>query len=148
MTSPQRKFRRERAINRYLLNPLVRALDKAGIRMSVMTEIETTGRKTGRPRRVPVAAAFDAEGAWLISQHGTHSGWGANITTDPRVRLKVNGQWRAGSAAFMPDDDVVARARTFATTPLLAALNAAIFRATQTTPMSVRVTFTTTDSRS
>jgi deazaflavin-dependent oxidoreductase (nitroreductase family) len=136
------KFRLERAVGRYLANPAVRALDRIGIRTSAMTEIETTGRRTGQPRRVPVAAAFDADGAWLISQHGTRSGWGANITANPQVRLRHGGRWRAGTAELVPGDDVTARARTFAPNPALGTLSAATFRTLQTTPVSVRVSFT------
>lgn len=137
-----RKFRVERAVGRYLANPTVRALGRIGVRVSMVTEIETIGRKTERPRRVPVAAVFDPDGAWLISQHGTRSGWGANITANAQVRLRHGNQWRTGTAVHVPDDDVAARARTFAPNRVLGALSAATFRALQTTPISVRVTFT------
>ena len=137
-----RKFKVERAIGRYVANPTVRALDRIGIKTSLATDLETTGRKTGQTRRVPVAASFDETGAWVISQHGTRSGWGSNIGSDPKVRLRQGNRWRSGTAEFVRDDDVVARSRTFASNPVFGALTGATFRALQSTPISVRITFT------
>ena len=117
-------------------------LNRIGIGTTLATELETIGRRTGRLRRVPVAAAFDDTGAWLISQHGTRSGWTANITADPHVRIREGERWRTGTAQLVPDDDVDARARTFASHPAFAALTAATFRALQSAPISVRITFT------
>jgi deazaflavin-dependent oxidoreductase (nitroreductase family) len=131
-----RKFRRERAIGRYLLNPAVKGLSMLGLRTAMATELETTGRKTGQARRVPVSAQFDDDGAWLISQHGTRSGWGRNIVDNPNVRVRQGHQWRAGVATLRPDDDVVARGRKFGR------LGAKMVKALETTPVSVRVDFT------
>lgn len=78
----------------------------------------------------------------MISQHGSRSGWGANITANPQVRIRQGSQWRSGLARFQPDDDVTARARTFASRPAFAGLAVATFRALASTPVSVRITFT------
>ena len=131
-----RKFRRERAIGRYLLNPTVKGLSKLGVRTAMATELETTGRKTGQARRVPVSVQFDHDGAWLISQHGTRSGWGRNIVDNPNVRVRQGNQWRAGVATLRPDDDVVTRGRKFGR------LGAKMVKALETTPVSVRIDFT------
>jgi deazaflavin-dependent oxidoreductase (nitroreductase family) len=131
-----RKFRRERAIGRYLLNPAVKALGALGVRTTMATELETIGRKTGQARRVPVSAQFDDDGAWVICQHGTRSGWGRNITDNPNVRMRQGNQWRTGVATLRPDDDVVARARKFGR------LAARMVKALETTPVSVRIDFT------
>jgi deazaflavin-dependent oxidoreductase (nitroreductase family) len=140
MTSTQqnktlRKFRRERALGRYVFNPAVKALRTLGVRTAMATELETIGRKTGQARRVPVSAQFDDNGAWLISQHGTRSGWGRNIADNPKIRLRQGKQWRAGVATFRPDDDVVARGRKFGR------LGAKMVKALETTPVSVRIEF-------
>jgi deazaflavin-dependent oxidoreductase (nitroreductase family) len=140
MTSTQqdktlRKFRRERTLGRYLFNPAVKALRTLGIRTAMATELETIGRKTGQARRVPVSAQFDNDGAWLISQHGTRSGWGRNIADNPNIRLRQGNQWRAGVATFRPDDDVVARGRKFGR------LGSKMVKALETTPVSVRIEF-------
>lgn len=131
-----RKFRRERAIGRYLLNPAVKVLTRLGMRTALATELETVGRRTGQLRRVPVAVLFDDRGGWVICQHGTRSGWGNNITANPHVRLRQGNRWHTGVANFRPDDDVAARGRKFGR------LNARIAKALETTPISVRIDFT------
>ena len=131
-----RKFRRERAFGRYVLNPVVKAMSKLGLRTALATELETIGRKTGQARRVPVSAQFDDNGAWLISQHGTRSGWGRNIVDNPNIRVRQGNQWRKGVAALRPDDDVVARGRKFGR------VGATVVKALETTPVSVRIDFT------
>ncbi|MGB2948959.1 MAG: nitroreductase family deazaflavin-dependent oxidoreductase [Rhodococcus sp. (in: high G+C Gram-positive bacteria)] len=136
-----RKFQVERVVGKYVANPLVRGLTGAGVQVKLMTDIETVGRKSGLTRRVPVSAKFDETGAWIISQHGTRSGWGANITADPRVRLRVGDRWRSGIAEFVHGDDVAIRARSFANNAVLGRLVGATFAALATTPVSVRVTF-------
>ncbi|CAM3825191.1 nitroreductase family deazaflavin-dependent oxidoreductase [Smaragdicoccus niigatensis] len=136
------KFTLERAVGRYVANPLVKALGKVGIQTTFATDLETTGRKTGLARRVPVSASFDETGAWVISQHGTRSGWGSNVTSNPAVRIRQGSQWRTGTAEFVYDDDVAQRARSFAPNPAFGALALATFRAMQTKPISVRITFT------
>jgi deazaflavin-dependent oxidoreductase (nitroreductase family) len=130
-----RKFRRERAVGR-LLNPAVKGLSKIGLRTALATELETVGRKTGQVRRVPVSAQFDNDGAWIISQHGTRSGWGRNIVDNPNIRLRQGSKWRAGVAKFRTDDDVVARGRKFGS------VGAKVVKALETTPVSVRIDFT------
>jgi deazaflavin-dependent oxidoreductase (nitroreductase family) len=118
-----------------VFNPAVKALRTLGVRTAMATELETIGRKTGQARRVPVSAQFDDNGAWLISQHGTRSGWGSNIGGNPNIRLRQGNQWRAGVATFRPDDNVVARGRKFGR------LGAKMVKALETTPVSVRVEF-------
>ena len=130
-----RKFRRERAVGR-LLNPAVKGLSRIGMRTALATELETVGRKTGQVRRVPVSAQFDNGGAWIISQHGTRSGWGRNIVDNPNILLRQGSKWRAGVAKFRPDDDVVARGRKFGR------VGAKVVKALETTPVSVRIDFT------
>jgi deazaflavin-dependent oxidoreductase (nitroreductase family) len=72
--------------------------------------LETTGRRTGLPRRVPLARGPVEHGvAWLIAVHGVHASFAANIGADPRVRLKMNGRWRAGTAALAPLDHAALR---------------------------------------
>ena len=137
-----RKFRFERAVGRYVANPVVGFAQRLGIRTTFATELETTGRKSGELRTVPVAAAFDATGAWVISQHGTRSGWAYNIAAQPTVRIRQGENWRTGTAVFVTDDDPRLRARTFAAHPLFAPLVAAGFAALASDPVSVRITFT------
>ncbi|BBZ40629.1 hypothetical protein MCNS_36920 [Mycobacterium conspicuum] len=131
-----RKFQRERAMGRYLLNPAVKALGRLGLRTALAAELETIGRKSGQPRRVPVAAQFDDRGAWVICQHGTRSGWGRNIAANPNVRIRQGNRWRSGVAEFRPDDDLVARGRKFGR------IAAKVVKSLETAPVSVRIDFT------
>ena len=138
----RRKYRWERLVGRYVANPAVALLGRLGIRTTFATELQTVGRKTGQRRSVPVSARFDDTGAWLISQHGRRSGWALNVATNPNVSVRQGNRWRSGVARFVPDDDPVARARSFATSPLLGPAVAATFRALQSDPISVRIDFT------
>jgi deazaflavin-dependent oxidoreductase (nitroreductase family) len=142
MASGLRKFKFERRVGRTVLNPMVAALDRRGIRSALVVELETTGRKSGAPRRVPLTGSADTGGVWVISQHGHRAGWAHNIGADPRVRVRVDGKWRNGIAAFQPDDDIRARARSFARGKVSAAATAFAMRAMESDPISVRITYT------
>lgn len=137
-----RKFKFERQMGRMFMNPVVAALDRVGIRSSLVVELETTGRKSGEPRRVPLTGRADETGVWVISQHGRRAGWAHNISADPRVRVRMNNQWRSGTAAFVPDDDVRARARSFGGTGKLSqSATALTMRAMESDPISVHIAF-------
>ncbi|HEX9177226.1 MAG TPA: nitroreductase/quinone reductase family protein [Mycobacterium sp.] len=137
-----RKFKFERQVGRAVVNPLVAALDRRGIRSKLVVELETTGRKSGEPRHVPLTGSADEGGVWVISQHGHRAGWAHNISADPRVRVRVNGRWRTGTAAFRPDDDVRARARSFGSGKVSGTAAALAMRAMESDPISVRITYT------
>ena len=109
-----------------VFNPLARAL--AGI-APWWVVLETKGRRTGKPRRVPLARGpLDGQTAWIIAVHGTHASFAQNIAANPRVRLKLRGRWHEGVAALAPLDPTMlerfngyARAgpRTFGIVPKL-----------------------------
>ena len=88
-----------------VLNPLARPL--AGF-APWWVLVETTGNKTGRLRRTPLAAGPVVDGAMLvIAVHGRHSGWVRNLEAHPRVRVRHRGHWRiatAVTAVLTPDD--------------------------------------------
>jgi deazaflavin-dependent oxidoreductase (nitroreductase family) len=136
-----RKFKFERRVGR-VVNPLVAKLERFGLRSSLMVELETTGAKSGLPRRVPLTGSADEHGVWVISQHGHRAGWAHNIAANPEVRVRVDDQWRTGTAIFEHDDDIVARARSFADGKLGSSATALAMRALQSDPISVRITFT------
>ena len=88
-----------------LLNPvMVRALE-AGLVPRGWALLETTGRSSGRPRRVPVGDGLRGERFWIVAEHGRHADYVRNIERDPRVRVKVRGRWRTGTAHVLPDED-------------------------------------------
>jgi deazaflavin-dependent oxidoreductase (nitroreductase family) len=135
----RRKFQFERQLGRTLMNPVVAALDRIGIRTKLVVELETIGRKSGEPRRVPLIGGFDGDDLWVICQHGRRAGWAYNIDANPRVRVRVNNEWRSGTAYFEPDDDVRARARSFGDSKLGQSATALTMRAMESDPISVRI---------
>ncbi len=137
-----RKFKFERWVGRVVMNPLVSALGRIGIHPPLTVELETVGRKSGEPRRVPLNGRPDADGLWVISQHGRRAGWAYNVTANPRVRVRIKDLWRSGTATFEPGDDVVARARAIGGGGKIGgSAMAAGMRALQSDPISVRITF-------
>src|SRR4051812_15028542 len=103
----RRKFRFERRVGRVVMNPMVGALARIGIHPPLTIELETVGRKSGEPRRVPLNGRVEGRELWVISQHGRRAGWAYNVTANPRVRVRLKDQWRSGTAIFEPTDDVV-----------------------------------------
>jgi deazaflavin-dependent oxidoreductase (nitroreductase family) len=90
-----------------VVNPLTRPL--AGI-MPWWVILETTGRRSGRARRVPLARGpVEGSTAWLISVHGSHAAFARNLAANPNVRLKLRGRWRAGVAEVVAVDGAVLR---------------------------------------
>lgn len=46
-----------------------------------MTMLETTGRKSGKPRRTAVGGRVMDNQFWMVSEHGEHSDYVRNIMT-------------------------------------------------------------------
>jgi deazaflavin-dependent oxidoreductase (nitroreductase family) len=88
-----------------LFNPLVKAATNAGLTVPGIAILETTGRKSGRPRRTPVGRSLDGDTCWIVAEHGRNAGYVRNIQADPSVRIKIGRRWRTGTAHVMPDDD-------------------------------------------
>ncbi|MBW3547295.1 MAG: nitroreductase family deazaflavin-dependent oxidoreductase [Actinobacteria bacterium] len=97
-----------RASQKYLVNPSTRVLARRGL-LGDYVLLETIGRKTGQRRETPVGMKIKGDEAWMVSEHGRHSGYVKNIEANPRVRVKTGGEWRQGSAHLLDDDDPVAR---------------------------------------
>jgi deazaflavin-dependent oxidoreductase (nitroreductase family) len=69
--------------------------------------LETTGCRSGRRRRTPLATgAAEDDGMWLIAVHGRRSGWVRNLEASPQVRLRHHGRWRQGTAGVHPIDAI------------------------------------------
>jgi deazaflavin-dependent oxidoreductase (nitroreductase family) len=72
--------------------------------------LETTGRRSGRPRRVPLARGpVCEETALVIAVHGRHAAFARNIAASPEVRLKLRGRWYSGTASLEPLDPAIVR---------------------------------------
>jgi deazaflavin-dependent oxidoreductase (nitroreductase family) len=98
-----------------LMNPIARRTTRIARWWVVL---ETTGRRSGRPRPTPLARGPVIDGAlWLIAVHGHHSLWVRNLEADPRVRVQLAGAWRTGRASAEPyDEAIVARFNLYART--------------------------------
>lgn len=86
-----------------VVNPLGRKLP--------VTMLETIGRKSGQPRLTAVGGAVVDNQFWMVSEHGEHSDYVYNIKANPKVRVRIGGQWRTGTAHLLPDDDPRQRLR-------------------------------------
>ena len=115
---------------KYLVNPIVKLV--AGY-VPFWSLLETTGRKSGEPRRNPVGNGLIGDTFWIVAEHGRQAQYVKNIIANPRVRVRVQGRWRTGTAKLMPDDDTRARQAQ------LRRFNAALVRAAGTDLMTVRI---------
>jgi deazaflavin-dependent oxidoreductase (nitroreductase family) len=117
-----------------LFNPLVKAAANAGLPLPGVVILETTGRKSGQPRRNPVGKALVGDTLWIVAEHGRRAGYVRNISANPRVRVKLGRRWRTGTAHPMPDDDPRERQRRIPNK-----LNSASVRLMGTDLLTVRV---------
>ena len=124
------KRRVSKILAKYVVNPLVKLV--AGY-IPWWSLLETTGRKSGEPRRTPVGNGLKGETFWIVAEHGHRASYVRNIKSNPRVRIRVGGRWRTGTAHLLPDDDARARQRR------LPAGNAALVRLMGTDLLTVRV---------
>jgi deazaflavin-dependent oxidoreductase (nitroreductase family) len=112
-------------VQRHIVNPIGRRLP--------VTMLETTGRKTGQPRRTAVGGRVIDNQFWMVSEHGDHSDYVLNIKANPRVSVRIRGRWRTGTAHLLPDDDPIARLSQ------LPGLNSAAVRMAGTDLLTIRV---------
>jgi deazaflavin-dependent oxidoreductase (nitroreductase family) len=126
MANPQQLKRRVvHTAQRLVVNPLGRRLP--------VTMLETTGRKSGQPRRTAVGGRLIDNQFWMVSEHGEHSHYVLNIKANPAVRLRIHGRWRKGTAHLLQEDDVQERLRS------LPGLNSAMVRLMGSDLLTVRI---------
>ena len=104
--------RRPRLIQRYLLNPPVKASAWLGLSRRHLL-LETVGRKSGKTRRTVVGYARDGDTLWVVAEQGRYAGYVRNLEATPQVRVRLKRQWREAVAAIADDDDPSARLDTF-----------------------------------
>ena len=117
-----------------LFNPLVRALAARGLAPGVVL-LETTGRRSGEPRRTPVSFGLErgTDTFWIVAEIGHQAAYVRNIEANPRVRIRLRRGWRTGTAHVAEGADARARLRT------LSKINAATVRAMGTSLLVIRV---------
>ncbi|MBB5160935.1 nitroreductase/quinone reductase family protein [Mycobacterium sp. AZCC_0083] len=108
-------------VHRLVVNPIGRKLPV------------TIGRKSGEPRRTAVGGRVVDNQFWMVSEHGGHSHYVLNIEANPRVRVRIGGRWRTGTAHLLPDDDAVARLSQLPT------MNSAVVKLMGSDLLTVRV---------
>ena len=125
-----RKRRWADRFHRYVANPVMRRV--AG-RVPGQALLETTGRRSGLPRRTPVGGRIEGGTFWMVSNHGPNASYVKNIARNPHVRIQVRGRWYTGEAHVLPEDDARRRLRT------LPRLNSAMVRLLGTELTSIRI---------
>jgi deazaflavin-dependent oxidoreductase (nitroreductase family) len=117
-----------RTFQRWIINPLMRALLAIGLNPLGLAILETRGRTSGRLRRTPVGNGRKGNSFWIIAEHGLRAGYVRNIQHDPRVRVRLRVGWRhrwiPGIATILPNDDALARQRRIIRWHPLRTLNA------------------------
>ena len=101
-------------VQQYVANPL----DKLAFAVRVPPPgdalLETTGRRTGRPRVTPVCDCLEGDTFWIVAQDGRDADYVRNLEANPLVRVKGSrwpSGWRAGTAHIVDDDDPDERVR-------------------------------------
>jgi deazaflavin-dependent oxidoreductase (nitroreductase family) len=84
-----------------VFNRLVLAAVRAGLPTPTVVILETTGRRSGLPRRVPVTRMIDGDTLWIVTEHGRKAAYVRNIEANPNVRVRVGRRWRTGRARIL-----------------------------------------------
>src|SRR4051794_38061668 len=128
------KRRIVRPLTNRVVNPLVRPLVEHGLLDPGWALLETRGRRSGRPRVVPIGNGLRGDVFWIVTEHGYRADYVRNILADPHVRVRVGGRWRGGRARVLADEDPYARLRV-----LRRPLNDALLLAIGTEQLVIRV---------
>ena len=130
----------EHALEKYLINPVTRAMLLAGVAPRAFALLETTGRRSGKRRRIPVGNGLEGDVFWVVSAHGEPSAYVQNLIAEPRVRVKVGRRWRSGRASLLTGDDGLARRHELDRRNGIAGrMDGAIFRAVASDVATVRI---------
>ena len=98
------KRRVARFVTNRIVNPIVRPLLARGLFPPTQALLETTGRRSGEPRHVPVGNGLRGGKFWIVTEHGWAADYVRNIQADPRVRVKLGARWHDGRATITDDD--------------------------------------------
>jgi deazaflavin-dependent oxidoreductase (nitroreductase family) len=124
------KHRVSTALAKYVANPVVKLV--AGY-VPFWALLETTGRKSSQPRRNPVGNGLEGNTFWIVAEHGHRAQYVNNMKADPRVRVRVGGRWRTGTAHILDHDDPLLRQKS------MRRGNAALVRFAGTRLLTIRI---------
>lgn len=147
--APRVKARLVAALQRRVVNPLVRGLYRLGVNPLGIALLETTGRRSGRVRQVPVGDGRDGEVFWVVAEHGMRAGCAQPAGRSAGAGARAGGwrrRWRDGVATVLKHDDPFARQRVLVRGHPLRALNAASVRLLGAEPVTVRIDLLSADS--
>ncbi|MEY2470097.1 MAG: hypothetical protein QOF21_2795 [Actinomycetota bacterium] len=119
-------------MQRYALNPPVHLAVRAGLVPGYVI-IETTGRRTGKRRHTVVGFHRDGDVGWIVAEQGRHAGYVCNLEANADVRVCLHGRWRRARAVTVPNDDPLARLKSFGR------VHAATVRGVGTDLLTIRV---------
>jgi deazaflavin-dependent oxidoreductase (nitroreductase family) len=110
----------ERLLSRPSLRRFQRAFgNPSGERMSRLPGwalLETTGRRSGERRHIPVGGRIIGGDFWMVAVDPHHAGYVKNIEAEPSVRVRTKNEWRTGFAQLLPSDNP--RRRMFQVNPV------------------------------
>jgi deazaflavin-dependent oxidoreductase (nitroreductase family) len=130
-------------LQKFILNPPVKAAMALGIVLPGYAMLETIGRKSGQPRRNPVGNGLVGDTFWIVTEHGREAGYVRNLMANPRVRVLVRRGlryvWIPGTAHVLEDDDPLERQRILSRGHPVRRLNAIAVRAFGTEHLTIRI---------
>lgn len=140
---PRGKRRIVAAVQRHLVNPIVRGVVTLGVPLG-WSLLETSGRTTGRRRVVPVGNGHEGDRFWIVAEHGLSAGYVRNLLAEPRVRVQVRSGmrmvWRPGVAHVLLDDEPARRQRLLVGwRHPLRALNSVMVNVLAVDPVTIRI---------
>jgi deazaflavin-dependent oxidoreductase (nitroreductase family) len=132
-----------RIAERRVINPAMRWLLQKGVAPRAFALLETTGRRTGKPRLTPVGNGLEDHVFWLVAMNGRRADYVQNLLATPRVRVKIGRRWRTGSATLLPGDDAYRRRQILdRANGIVGRLDGLIFRAAATDVCTIRIDLT------
>jgi deazaflavin-dependent oxidoreductase (nitroreductase family) len=123
-----------------VVNPVVRQGLRLGLVPGSVALIETTGRRSGLPRRTPVLNGIDGDIFWLFAEHGHDADYVKNLLVDSRVRVQASGVWRDGTATVLAELDAMSRRQQIERRHgVMGWLDGLMFRAAASDPVAIRI---------
>src|SRR5690349_16213775 len=89
---PRRKVRVTHWLDRWIVNPIIRAGVEVGLAPRAFALLGTSGRKTGRRRAVPGGNGVVRAECWIVGQDDYERAYVRHLAANPKVRLKVPRQ--------------------------------------------------------